>query len=665
MIDNRNLILAVVLSLAILIGFQYLVVDPQQQFAEQQAAQQIPPTAGQGEIPLPGATTEPLPPGAETAAAPDVSAAMSREAALEQGPRVRIETPVLSGSIALRGAQLDDLILTRYHETIADDSPEIDLLSPVSTAKPYYAYFRWSSGDRTLELPDSATLWQADSRTLTSDRPVTLTWTNSQGVRFEQVISLDEGYMFTVTQRVFNEGSATVALSPFGLISRTGHPDVLGFYILHEGLIGVFDETLEEKDYDELEDSGTIQHSTTGGWLGITDKYWLVALIPDQQKAVHARFVHSAGTNPGKYQSDFLYDAVSVPPGRSLENTSRLFAGAKEVHRLDGYQEELGIVRFDRAVDFGWFYFLTKPFFYMLHYFAEKLGNFGLSILLVTVIIKLVFFPLANKSYRAMAKMKKLQPEMVRLKERFGEDKQRLNQEMMTLYKKEGANPMSGCLPIVVQIPVFFALYKVLFVTIEMRHAPFYGWIQDLSAPDPTSVLNGFGLLPWEIGDIGLLAILNIGVWPIAMGLTMVLQHRLNPQPTDPVQAKVFLMMPIVFTFLLAQFPAGLVIYWTWNNLLSIVQQMVIMKRAGVPIGRGGGSQPRHTRQPEPKKEADTSKRQDQPEVETDSNTSQGQPESEPRMDGKPSKRQRRAKAKRDGKASKRHRRSGAETDLR
>jgi YidC/Oxa1 family membrane protein insertase len=633
-IDNRNLILAVVLSVVILFAFEYLIGGPQRErLAEQQAAQQTAPTAEHGEIPLPGATTEPLPPGAEIGATSEVSAAMSREAALEQSPRVRIETPVLSGSIALRGAQLDDLILTRYHEAIAEDSPEIDLLSPLDMAQPYYAYFRWSSGDRTLELPDGQTLWQADNQTLTPERPVTLTWTNSQGVRFEQVVALDEGYMFTVTQRVVNEGSATVALSPFGLISRTGHPDVLGFYILHEGLIGVFDETLEEKDYDELEESGTIQHSTTGGWLGITDKYWLVALIPDQQKTVGTRFVHTAGANLGKYQSDFLYDVVSVPPGKSLETTSRLFAGAKEVSRLDAYQEELGIVRFDRAVDFGWFYFLTKPFFYMLHYFAGILGNFGLSILLVTVLVKLLFFPLANKSYRAMAKMKKLQP--------------------------------SGCLPIVIQIPVFFALYKVLFVSIEMRHTPFYGWIHDLSAPDPTSVLNLFGLLPWEVGDIGLLAILNIGVWPIAMGLTMVLQHRLNPQPTDPVQAKVFLMMPIVFTFLLAKFPAGLVIYWTWNNLLSIIQQMVIMKRAGVPIGRKGGGQPAHTRRPEPEKDADTSKRQDRPEVDNDGDTSQDQPESAPRKDGKASKRRRRSKAKKDGKASKGQRRSEAETDLR
>ncbi len=521
---------------------------------------------------------------------------MSRDTALQGSPRVAIESPTLAGSIALKGARIDDLILTRFRETVEADSQQIELLSPAGMARPYFADFGWSSVDRSLDLPGGDTLWQADGRALTPETPVTLSWTNSQGVRFEQVFELDDGYMFTVTKRVVNDSNAAVTLAPFGLISRTGHPDILGFYILHEGLIGVFNETLEELDYDDLEDQGVIQQDTTGGWLGITDKYWLVALVPDQSKPVKTRFVHSAGGALGKYQSDFLYEGVNIPPGQKLETTSRLFAGAKEVLRLDAYGEDLGIARFDRAVDFGWFYFLTKPFFLLLvaiaGFFAD-MGfeeDFGLSILVVTVIIKLLFFPLANKSYRAMAKMKKLQPEMMRLKERFGDDRQRMNQEMMALYKKEGANPMSGCLPILVQIPVFFALYKVLFVTLEMRQAPFFGWIQDLSAPDPTTILNGFGLLPWEIGDLGLLNILNIGVWPILMGLTMVLQHRLNPQPTDPVQAKVFLMMPIVFTFLLAQFPAGLVIYWTWNNLLSIIQQMVIMKRAGVPIGRQAGS---------------------------------------------------------------------------
>ena len=457
--------------------------------------------------------------------------------------------------------------------------------SPGGTERPYYISFGWSAGDRAIELPAADTLWQAEGDSLTPDTPVTLSWTNNQGIRFEQIIALDETYMFTVTQRVFNESNAAVALSTYGLISRTGHPDILGFYILHEGLTAVVDGALKEIDYSDLEEDGVMQFNTTGGWIGITDKYWQMVLVPDQQQPVSARMVYTADQGPGKYQTDILYDSVSVPVGGSSATTSRVFAGAKEVILLDGYKDILGIVNFDLAVDFGWFYFLTKPFFYALHYFAGVLGNFGLAILLLTVIVKLLFFPLANKSYRAMAKMKKLQPEMVALKERFGDDRQRLNQEMMALYKKEGANPAAGCLPMFIQIPVFFALYKVLFVTIEMRHTPFYGWIHDLSARDPTSVLNLFGLLPYDVTGLGFLDVISIGVWPIVMGLTMMLQHRLNPQPADPMQAKIFMFLPILFTFMLARFPAGLVIYWAWNNVLSISQQYIIMRRMGVKIG--------------------------------------------------------------------------------
>ena len=588
MIDNRNMILAIVISLAILLGFEFFVNAPQRErLAQQQAEQQsltIDPETG---APQPATGEIPAPPGAAPVGAPDVAAIVTREQALAESPRLAIETSVVSGSISLKGARLDDLTLHGYRETIEPDSPEIILLSPVGTERPYYVSFGWSAGDRAIELPTGDTLWQAEGDTLTPDTPVTLSWTSSQGVRFEQVFALDETYMFTVTQRVVNESDAAVALSTYSLISRTGHPEILGFYILHEGLTAVVDGSLKEVDYSDLEEDGVMQFNTTGGWIGITDKYWQAVLVPDQQLPVSARMVYTADQGPGKYQTDLLYDSVSVPAGGSSETTSRVFAGAKEVILLDAYKDNLGIVNFDLAVDFGWFYFLTKPFFYALHYFAGVLGNFGLAILLLTVIVKVLFFPLANKSYRAMAKMKKLQPEMTVLKERFGDDRQRLNQEMMALYKKEGANPAAGCLPMFIQIPVFFALYKVLFVTIEMRHTPFYGWIQDLSAPDPTSVLNLFGLLPYDVTGLGVLDVISIGVWPIVMGLTMMLQHRLNPQPADPVQAKIFMWMPIIFTFLLAKFPAGLVIYWTWNNLLSILQQMVIMKRAGVAIGGG------------------------------------------------------------------------------
>jgi YidC/Oxa1 family membrane protein insertase len=391
-------------------------------------------------------------------------------------------------------------------------------------------------------------------------------------------IAIDSNYMFTVTQRVENAGASDVALHPYGLISRTGTPPTEGFYILHEGLLGVLGGTLREHDYDDLQEVGKIEERSQGGWLGITDKYWLATLIPDQNRPFTAGFRHAMAGQLDKYQTDFLAEPIVVPAGGAAESVDRLFAGAKEVTLLDAYGEQLGLPNFDKAVDFGWFYFLTKPLFYVLHTFYEWLGNFGLAILLLTVCVKLVFFPLANKSYKAMSQMKKLTPEMTKLREKYGDDRQRLNQELMALYKREKVNPAAGCLPILIQIPVFFALYKVLYVTIEMRHAPFYGWIRDLSAADPTNLLNLFGLIPWTPPAI----IPAIGIWPILMGVTMWLQQKLNPQPADPIQAKVFMFMPFFFTFLLAPFAAGLVIYWTWNNILSILQQWVIMKRMGV-----------------------------------------------------------------------------------
>ena len=383
--------------------------------------------------------------------------------------------------------------------------------------------------------------------------------------------------MFTVTDRVINDGNQSVVLYPYGLISRSDEPKTLGFFILHEGPLGVFDDTLQELSYDDLRDKRAETVETSGGWIGITDKYWLAALIPDQNIPMTGRFFYTNPNNREKFQVDYILAGKSLAPLGRIEVTNHLFAGAKVVTLLDQYESDLGIARFDLAVDFGWFYFLTKPLFYLIHYLTGYLGNIGLAILSVTVIIKLVFFPLANKSYAAMSKLKKLQPEMMKLREQLGDDKVRLNQEMMALYKKEGANPLAGCLPILIQIPVFFALYKVLFVTIEMRHAPFYGWIRDLSAPDPTSIFNLFGLLPYAPPEF-----LVIGFWPLAMGLTMWLQMKLNPTPPDPVQARIMTLLPIVFTFLFARFAAGLVIYWTWNNVLSILQQWVIMRRMGV-----------------------------------------------------------------------------------
>jgi YidC/Oxa1 family membrane protein insertase len=389
------------------------------------------------------------------------------------------------------------------------------------------------------------------------------------------VISVDPNYMFTVRDSVRNTGTAPVKLLPYGLISRTGTPHVSGYYILHEGLIGYLGGSLREVKYSSLTPGTPDDYTSEGGWLGFTDKYWLTSLVPPQDEAIKARFTHTLDAGVDRYQADYLGPEVTVEPDGAAESSARFFAGAKEVNLLDAYKDS-GIPLFDRAIDFGWFYFLTKPIFLVLQFFYKILGNFGLAILLLTLCVKLLFFPLANKSYNAMSKMKLLQPEIQKLRERFPDDKARQQQEMMALYKRVGANPLAGCLPIVIQIPVFFSLYKVLFVTIEMRHAPFFGWIHDLSAPDPTSFANLFGLLPFAPP-----AILMIGAWPLIMGLTMFLQQKLNPQPVDPVQARMFMLLPIVFTYMLAAFPAGLVIYWAWNNLLSIAQQWTIMHRAG------------------------------------------------------------------------------------
>ncbi|MCR9221537.1 MAG: membrane protein insertase YidC [Alphaproteobacteria bacterium] len=583
--DNRNLWLAIVLSVAILIGWQFVFPDsgfiPPPPEETQQAQQPAPGADGAAAPSADGAAIAP-PGGAVIPGA----AGVSREAALEAAPRVAIETPALTGSINLRGARFDDLTLKNYRETVEEDSALIDLLHPANGAKPYYAEFGWAAG-AGIEAPTPQTVWEADRSRLTPETPVTLSWTNSTGQTFEQVLQIDRNYLITVTQRVVNRSDAPVSVSPYGLISRTGTPDVLGFYILHEGLIGVLQEGLEEIDYDDLRDAPNRRETfeTTGGWMGITDKYWLVTLVPDQSLPVDARYIAAKRGDEDLYQVDFLTGAQAVPAGASVERTSRLFAGAKETTLLDRYSAEHGIVNFDLAVDFGWFYFLTKPIFLAIHWLNGILGNFGLAILALTLAIKILFFPLANKSYKSMSKMKLLQPKMMELKERHGDDRVKMNQELMELYKKEKVNPLSGCLPILVQIPVFFALYKVLFVTIEMRHAPFFGWIHDLSAPDPLGVLTLFGLVDWQVP--ALLAVVNIGLWPIIMGLSMYLQQKLNPAPTDPIQQKVFMLMPIMFTFLLAQFPAGLVIYWAWNNSLSIAQQYVIMRRMGVAIGGG------------------------------------------------------------------------------
>ena len=594
MIDQRNLVIAIALSLVVILAWSFLYDVPrverekarQQQAVEQQVGER--PTAGTGQPTAP--TPADALPAAPTTAGAEPEPAMDHAALLEAGPRVAIASPRLEGSISLTGARIDDLSLIDYRVTVEPDSPEIILLSPPEAPDAYFADFGWVAADLSVVLPRADTVWQADGEVLGLDQPVTLTWDNGQGLTFIQSYAVDENYLFTVTQRVENTGTASVTLFPYGRISRTGTPEVSPWWFMHEGPVGVLNGTLKEAYYDDetcwfsclnVQGEGQIQETSVGGWIGIKDQYWLVALVPDQGSAFEARFTYR---NPGqgidKYQVDYVEQGGQVlAPGTAIQTTSHLFAGAKEVRVLEGYSDELGVERFHMAIDFTKFYFLTIPLHKVLLFFYGHLGNYGLAIILLTVIIKIVFFPLANRSYRAMSRMKKLQPKMVKIRERFKDDKQRMNQELMALYKREKANPVSGCLPVLIQIPVFFALYIVLFVTIEMRQAPFFGWVKDLAAPDPLGLLTLFGLFDWE--PSGMIAAINIGVWPIIMGLTMYLQMKLNPQPADPVQAKLFAILPIVFTFILARFPVGLVIYWAWNNLLSMAQQWMIMKRAG------------------------------------------------------------------------------------
>jgi YidC/Oxa1 family membrane protein insertase len=583
--DNKNLIVAIALSLAVLIGWNYFYGVPQvtqQQRQAREAAQ----TSAQAPTAAPREGGPSVPNPATLPATPGAPMVESREAALGRSPRLRIDTPQLAGSIALKGGRIDDVALKTYHETVDDKSPAIVLLSPSGSPTPYYAEFGWVGAPN---LPNPDTLWSASSEVLAPGQPVTLSYDNGQGLVFRRVISVDEKTMFTVADSVENKGAAPVNLNAYSLISRHGKPVTQGYYVLHEGLIGVLgDQGLEEFKYDSLDKEpviagqtthGRVWSGATGGFLGITDKYWAAAVIPDQAQPYQGSFTSREDGAARVYQANVLGEAKSLAPGATLTSTQRLFAGAKEVEKIDGYKDGLGIKKFDLLIDWGWFYFITKPLFKVLDFFYKLFGNFGVSILLVTFILKLAFAPLATRSYTSMAKMKAVQPEMTAIRERFKEDRVKQQQEMMQLYKREKINPVAGCWPVLIQIPVFFALYKVLFVTIEMRHAPFFGWIKDLAAPDPTSLFNLFGLLPFEAPGF-----LHIGVWPIIMGITMFLQMKANPAPPDPVQKAMFSWMPVIFTFMLASFPAGLVIYWAWNNTLSVTQQAVIMKRNGVKI---------------------------------------------------------------------------------
>jgi YidC/Oxa1 family membrane protein insertase len=576
--NNKNVLLAIAMAAAVLFLWQYFVATPSMKAEQARQAvlshqEKAKPATGSAPV-LPGIAAE--------------GTHVSREAALKAGgKRVVIDTPMVDGSILLKGARLDDLRLKQYRETVDPNSPEIVLLAPKNTDYPYYAEFGWVGA---RNMPDDNSEWnQTNGGTLSPGHPVTLTYDNGHGLVFTRIIAIDDKYMFTVTDSVANKSGAAANLFPFGYVARQNIPKTTTTYVLHEGFVGVANGSEVDAKYSDFKDPGTPPKTfaSTGGWVGITDKYWMAAIVPPQGESFSGAYL-GAKTQAGAdaYQANYRLNARMLAPGAVVSVTHRLFAGAKVVDILRDYQDSQNIAHFDLAVDWGWFWFLTRPFFWLLDHLNKILGNFGLAILALTVIVKLVFFPLASASYRSMSKMKKLQPQMEELKKAHKDDPQKLQLATMELYKREKANPISGCLPILLTIPVFFSLYKVLFVTIEMRHAPFFGWIKDLSAPDPTSILNLFGLIPYNPYTYlpAFLSFLSIGAWPILYGLTQWIQTKLNPPPPDPVQAKMFAFMPLIFTFMFATFPAGLVIYYAWNNLLSVAQQAFIMKREGVDV---------------------------------------------------------------------------------
>lgn len=555
--NNLNLVVTIILSLGIIWGWHHYIEGPkiekvaaiEKQRAEKRKARE-----------------------AQHTAAPELPP--QRNDVIVQNPRIIINSEEYSGSINLRGARIDDLVLEGYKETLDPDSKNVALFSPSSIDEAYFAETGWSGVSADLELPNNETIWEADKMTLNKGETVTLHWSNSQDIKFIQKISLGDDYMFTIEQIVSNGGSKVITLQPFGILFKAYQQKDKLVNILHQGPIGVYSGKLEEVTYDKLKDAESkIMPTQPVSWLGFTDKYWLGSFVPDQQIQYRSNYNYNQKNGLDRYQISFIGEKSIIEPDEEVSYKHHLFAGPKKLRLLDHYESALGIPLFDRAIDFGWYYILTKPMFNALNFFYSVFGNFGISILFVTIIVKLLMFSVANKSFRSMKRMKELQPEIERLKNLYGDDKMKFNQEIMALYRREKVNPVSGCLPLLVQIPVFFSLYKVLYVSIEMRHAPFFGWIQDLSAPDPTTIFNLFGLIPYDPPSF-----LYIGVWPILMAITMFLQQKMNPAPADPLQAKMMKFMPLIFLVMFSKFSAGLVIYWTWSNILSIVQQYFITK---------------------------------------------------------------------------------------
>ncbi|HTW33318.1 MAG TPA: membrane protein insertase YidC [Rhizomicrobium sp.] len=586
--ENRNLIAAALLSAVVLFGWEYFIAGPQ---LEKERARQALLHHEHPEAKPQAAPNAP-------SSLPAAPSSLSRADALKAGgARIAIDTPSLDGSLLLKGSRFDDLRLKKYRETTNPKSPEIVLFSPVRTSYPYYAVFGWVAPPGSgIKTPDDNSAWKvASGTTLTPTSPVTLTWDNGQGLVFTRTISVDKNYMFAVRDQVANHGHGRITLYPYGYVARDGLPPGQQFMALHEGFVGVADGTLQDAEYKPPTALGLIfgykgppqTFQSTGGWFGITDKYWMAAVIPPQSAKLDAGYQTSPLGSTQAYQANYRLGAQNIAPGATATVNERLFAGAKIDQLLQNYEDKEGVTKFHLAIDWGWFWFFTQPIFYVLDFLSQYM-NMGLAILLLTVLIKIAFFPLADASYRSMSRMKKLQPEMERIKAQFKDDQQQQQQAIMELYRREKINPVSGCLPMLIQIPVFYSLYKVLLGTIEMRQAPFFGWVHDLSAADPTSILNLFGLLPYDPHAlphiVAFLGFLNVGMWPIIMGCTQWFQMKLNPPAPDPVQQRMYSFMPLIFTFMLSSLPAGLVIYWTWNNILTTAQQYVVMRRQGVKV---------------------------------------------------------------------------------
>ena len=576
--QNKNLILASVLSFIVIITWFILFPPPEPVTSDIESAQQ------QSE-------ESDLAPNADTAKAPLIETGET-EIAVE-AERIQIENELLTGAISTQGGRIDQLSLKKYRNTISEDSDIVTLLSPVGKPEAYYAAFGWAPavGIKPDQVPDPNTIWTiVGNNILTPSSPISLVWDNGNGVKFMRKISIDEKYMFTVEQGIENNSGSEISLRPYGLLRRHGEPkDMKNFFILHEGIIRMSDGELSEEDYGDIADLPILEKEGThaervevqnSGWTGFTDHYWMTTLIPDQSSSFRSTTKYFASQDI--YQVEAVMPSTVIADGTSTSISTQLFAGAKEWDTIRKY-EQAGVTGFLDSIDWGWFFFLTKPMFAVLHWLNVIIGNMGWAIIGLTLIIKAVLFPLAYKSYASMAKMKELQPEMEKIKERVGDDRQKLQQEMMGLYKKEKVNPASGCLPILIQIPIFFSLYKVIFVTLELRHEPWFGWIRDLSAPDPSTILNLFGLLPWANPTTpgSILAIISLGILPILLGISMWLQQKLNPAPTDKTQAMIFAWMPWVFMFMLGTFASGLVIYWIANNTITFIQQYLIMRRQG------------------------------------------------------------------------------------